>query len=100
MARVKKKNAKAERRELMSKVDPVYSWVQENIEFLMQRTGVTTEEIVEHLGIGRTTYFAHKRGPWEFRLDQVVALGRLFGVDPGLLLSETKLVHRWYDGEI
>lgn len=88
------------RLEFMKKIDPVYGWVQINIDMLMKATGVTTEDIVEHLGIGRTTYFAHKRDPWEFRLDQVVELGRLFNVDPSMLLGEPKIVRSWLAGEI
>lgn len=62
-----------------------------NIEWLSRRHGTTEDELARAMGCSRQTLRLRKEKPWDFRVDELTNIGRLWGLTPMQLMVEPVL---------
>ncbi len=86
----KKKSGKTpEKRERTVKdIYPEAFRVLGNIEWLSKRHGTTEDELARAMGCSRQTLRQRQAKPWDFRVDELTNIGRLWGLTPQQLMVE------------
>ncbi len=85
-------------RKSIQALDKRYARIQQNLVYLKTRSGKTTVEIAEYIGISAATFIKRMRNPKLFTLDNIDRIARLYNVDADKIITGQVCITEVTDG--